>query len=220
MISKNKRAQACAIAVLLSVLMPQTSAELRVIAVALFKDKAILNIDGQQRMVRLGETTPEGVSLLAADASHARIAIAGKVSDLKIDGRISSTYAAAPAATVVRLVPGPNGHYFVDGQINGNSVRFLVDTGATAVAINKVTARRIGLQYRVDGTRGSVETASGSAIAYGVIFDEVKIQSLRLAQVKGLVIDGASPGDALLGQSFLNRLDIHREGAVLELRGR
>jgi predicted aspartyl protease len=53
-----------------------------------------------------------------------------------------------------------------------------------------------------------------------VIFDEVKIQSLRLRQVKGLVIDGASPGDALLGQSFLNRLDIHREGAVPELRGR
>jgi len=117
-------------------------------------------------------------------------------------------------------VPGRHGHYFSDGQINGNPIRFLVDTGATSVAINKNMARQIGLQYQVDGQRGLVDTANGTVAAYRVIFDEVKIQALTLKRVPGVVLDGDSPSEALLGQSFLNRLDIHRQGAVLELRAR
>ncbi len=196
------------------------AAELRVIAVALFKDKAVLNIDGRQRVLRVGQTSPEGITLLAADADGARISEDGQARSLALDGRISSEFTAAPAAQVVRLVPGRQGHYFVDGQINGNPIEFLVDTGASAVAINKHTARRIGLAYRVDGQRTLVQTASGTAVAYTVVFDEVKIQALTLRRVRGMVIEGDAPNEALLGQSFLNRLDIHREGAVLELRER
>lgn len=192
----------------------------KVQAVALFKGKAVLRIDGKQRVVKVGKPTPEGVELLAADANSARVRIAGEELELRLDGRISGNLKPSTANAIVRLVPGRNGHYFVDGQINGNPVRFLVDTGASSVAINKHTARRIGLQYRVDGQRGLVNTASGTAVAYSVVFDEVKVQALGFRNVRGVVIDGDAPSEALLGQSFLNRLDIVREGAVMELRGR
>ena len=65
-----------------------------------------------------------------------------------------------------------------------------------------------------------ISTASGVAHAYRVLFDEVKVQALTLKRVSGIVVDGDAPTEALLGQSFLNRLDMHREGQVLELRAR
>ena len=95
-----------------------------------------------------------------------------------------------------------------------------LDTGATSVVINKDDAKRIGLLYRVDGRRTMVETASGLVPAYTVRFDEVKIRSLSLKRVDGIVIEGNYPRTALLGQSFLNRLDMHREGDMLELTER
>ncbi|MEQ8662653.1 MAG: TIGR02281 family clan AA aspartic protease, partial [Gammaproteobacteria bacterium] len=144
----------------------------------------------------------------------------GRVAELALDERIGGGFAAAPAPVVVRLLPAADGHYYVDGQLEGNPVRFLVDTGATTIAINKHTARRIGLQYRVDGRRGNVETAAGPAPAFAVTFDEVKVQAIRLTDVPGVVVDGDAPREPLLGQAVLNRLDISRTGTVMELRAR
>ena len=195
-------------------------AEPKVSALALFKGKAVLSIDGTQRVLKQGASSPEGVTLVSADSNRAVIRIGERELELTLDGRISGSFPAGAAPKIVRLVPGDGGHYFVDGQINGNPVRFLVDTGATSVAMNKHTARRLGIPYAVDGQKGQVQTASGIAVAYGITIDEVKVRSLRLKRVKGTVIDGDFPGETLLGPSFLNRLDIHREGAVLELRER
>jgi len=86
--------------------------------------------------------------------------------------------------------------------------------------MNKHTARRLGIPYAVDGVRGAVQTAAGVVAAYAISLNEVKVQSLRLTHVQGAVLDGDYPTEPLLGQSFLNRLDLHREGAVLELRER
>ena len=194
--------------------------EPKVTALGLFKGKALLSIDGMHRVLKKGESSPEGVRLIDADANRALVEIEGRVFELALDGKISGSIPSGPAPKVVRLVPGDGGHYFVDGQINGNPVRFLVDTGATSVAINKHTARRIGIPYAVEGEKHTVRTASGFAVGYGVILDEVKIRSLRIKRVRGTVIDGDFPSVPLLGQSFLNRLDIHREGAVMELRER
>ncbi len=199
--------------------MPAAAVE-SVRAQALFAGKAVLSIDGRREVLRAGETSADGVTLVSADAGQAVIEVAGERRTLALDGRISGSFGAAPARAVVRLVPGRHGHYFVDGQINGNPVRFLVDTGASTVAISKDTARGLGIAYRVDGKRGTVQTAGGLAMAWSVTFDEVKVQALTLKRVRGIVIDGDAPSEALLGQSFLNRLDIHREGQVMELRAR
>jgi aspartyl protease family protein len=195
-------------------------APLQVVALALFKDMAVLRIDGQQRTLKVGHSSPEGVTLLSADAHGARVRAGTRELDLEVGAAISFGAPLSSAGAVVRLVPAEHGHYFVDGQINGSPVRFLIDTGASSVAMNKHTARRLGISYAVDGTRGAVQTAAGVVTAYAVTLKEVKVQSLRLTRVAGAVIDGDYPSEPLLGQSFLNRLDLHREGAVLELRER
>ena len=189
-------------------------------ALALFKGKAMLEIDGRRQLLRDGETGTAGVRLVESTADRARVEVAGRISDLALDERIGGGFAAAPAPVVVRLLPAADGHYYVDGQIDGSPVRFLVDTGATAVAVSKHTARRVGLQYRVEGTPGTVQTAAGPAPAYGVVFDEVKVQAIRLTNVAGVVVDGDAPREPLLGQAVLNRLDLRREGTVMELRAR
>ena len=208
----------CFAAALLSLAWTAVAAP-RVAALALFNGKAMFEIDGRRTLLREGERSSEGVLLVKADANLARIEIDGVEIDLGLDQRIGGDLPAT-AAPIVRLVPGAQGHYFVDGQLNSNSVRFIVDTGATNIAINKHTARRIGLDYAKPRARGTVETASGTAVAYRVVFDEVKVQAISMRNVPGIVIDGDAPREPLLGQSFLNRLDIHREGLVLELRGR
>lgn len=193
---------------------------LRVSAVALFKDKAVLVINGKRRILKAGSESPEGVVLIKSSSESAVIKINGEESTLRLDGKIVGKYVRGIAAKSLQLYPGAGGHYFVDGQINGRSMKFLVDTGATSVAINKDDAKRIGLLYRVDGVPTMIATASGVVKAYRVNFDEVMIRALSLKRVDGIVVDGSYPREALLGQSFLNRLDMRREGQMLELRER
>ena len=192
----------------------------RVVARALFEGKAMLEIDGRQRLLEVGEASPEGVRLLAASPARARVLIDGVERDLALDERIDASFARASAPRRALIAPSSDGHFYVDGSINGTALRFVVDTGASTVALNRHDARRIGLLYRVDGTPMMVETASGPARAYRVKLLSVKARAIELAGVEAVVIDGDYPTTALLGQSFLNRLDMAREGALLELRER
>lgn len=193
---------------------------LRVSAVALFKDKAVLIINGKRRIMKTNEESPEGVRLLESSSEFAVIEIDNEKLTLQLDSKIVSNYSRGVTAKTLQLYPDSSGHYFVDGLINGNRVRFLIDTGATAVSINRDTARRLGLLYRVDGQPSKVETASGVVAAYKVEFAEVSIRGLSLKRVNGVVVDGAYPRIALLGQSFLNRLNMRRDGQMLELQER
>ncbi|MGD9602148.1 MAG: TIGR02281 family clan AA aspartic protease [Gammaproteobacteria bacterium] len=189
----------------------------RVSVVALFPGKAMLHIDGRPTVLQVGERSREGVLLVSADARQATVEIDGHRSALALDGQIRGTFADRPESRTLKLAPGENGHYFVDGTINGNPVPFMVDTGASVVAINKHVARGIGLLYRTDGEQGAIETASGIVPAYYLKFDRVRIRSLELRNVDGVVVDGDYPKIALLGQSFLNRFNMQRDGVLLEL---
>ena len=209
--------------VLMSALMAPTQAadeRIQVAAVALFKDKAMLIINGKQRLLKVGKESPEGVLLLESSSETAIITTGGERLTLHLDGKIVGTYVRGLAAKTLRLYPDRSGHYVVDGLINGSGTHFLVDTGATSVSINRDMAKRMGLLYRVDGVPTNVSTASGIARAYRVVFDEIRIQNLVLKRVEGMVVDGSFPEIALLGQSFLNRLDMRREGNLLELQER
>ncbi|MGR8948345.1 MAG: retropepsin-like aspartic protease family protein [Gammaproteobacteria bacterium] len=194
------------------------SAAVSIRAVGLFKNKAVLDIDGKRRTIKVGDETREGVKLINANSEKAVISLQGETITLKLNGKITTGH--DKQKNLVQLYPGEGGHYFVDGLINGHSIPFLVDTGATTIAINKNMARKIGLQYRVDGTAGRVETASGVVPAYNVSFDKVQIRSITLKNVRGTVIESAYPSIALLGQSFLNRLNLRREGIMMELSER
>ncbi|MSQ69276.1 MAG: TIGR02281 family clan AA aspartic protease [Gammaproteobacteria bacterium] len=193
---------------------------LKIVVQALFPDRAVLEIQGRRRVLLRGETSPEGVRLVAADAAHATLEVGGAIFTADLDAHISSQVAPRIPARSVRLVEASDGQFYVEGSINGNAMRFVVDTGASTIALNANAAKRLGLLYRVDGTPLQVETAAGPVRAYALRLRNVKIQSISLNEVDAVVIDGAYPTVTLLGQSLLRRLDMARSDNVLELRER
>ncbi len=128
---------------------------------ALFKDKAIIVVDGARRVLKSGEESPEGVKLLATDTREekAEIEIGGKREVLKL-GVVTAGFASQGKGNVT-LYPDRGGHFFVDGLVNGTNVRFMVDTGATVVAMSSAVANRIGIDYRKQGRPGMASTPAG-----------------------------------------------------------
>ena len=126
--------------------------------------------------------------------------------------------AGQPANAMLRLVPDARGHYWTQGAVNGASVRFMVDTGATYVAINTDEAKRAGIDYRA-GQQVVMNTANGQSFAWFVKLDRVSIGSIVMHGVEASVHERGLPV-ALLGMSFVNRLDMRREGGDLLLKKR
>ena len=189
--------------------------------VGLFSGTAVIELDGRQRLLRAGQTSPEGVTLVSANAKEAVLEINGRRGTYALGSHISSTYASADGREIsVRIWPDPRGMYTVMGSINGFPVRFLVDTGATTIAMNSAQARRLGIDYRVVGKPGLASTASGVVRSYGVVLDRVKVGDIQMRNVRAGVIDGSHPQQVLLGMTFLNRVNMTREGQMLELRSK
>lgn len=188
----------------------------KVTVVGLFKDTAIVVIDGTRRLLRSGDTSPEGVTLISADSKEAVLEIDGEQKRYGLGGQIGGSYEKAEQASV-RIWPTPNGMYAVLGSINGYPVDFIVDTGATLVSMSGREARRLGIDYRVVGTPGQSSTASGIAKIYLVNLARVKVGDIEIRNVKGAVHDGDFPPETLLGMSFLGRLNMRQDGQVLEL---
>ena len=111
------------------------------------------------------------------------------------------------------------GHFVADGQVNGMPIRFAVDTGATFITLSAREASRLGLDYR-NGQKAVMETANGDVLAYRVKLDTVCVGDVTVNNVDAVVTEGNSLPVALLGMSFLNRMDIRREGAIMTLTKR
>ena len=184
---------------------------------ALFKDKAIIVIDGARRVLKSGEVSPEGVKLLATDTQEekADVEIEGRHEVLKLGVVIASF--ASKGKGGATLYPDRGGHFFADGLINGTSVRFLVDTGATVVAMSSVTANRIGIDYLKNGRPGMASTPAGYVHTYNISLDSVQVGGITLYNVDGSVIEGNDPREALLGMSFLGQLDMKRDSNKMDL---
>jgi aspartyl protease family protein len=187
---------------------------------ALFKDKAIIVVDGARRVLKSGEESPEGVKLLTTDTREekAEIEIAGRREVLKL-GVVTAGFASQGKGNVT-LYPDRGGHFFVDGLVNGANVRFMVDTGATMVAMNSAVANRIGIDYRKLGRPGMASTPAGYVKTYDVTLGTVQVGGITLHNVAGSVIEGNHPLEALLGMSFLGHLDMKRDGEKMELSER
>jgi len=187
---------------------------------ALFKDKAIFVIDGNRRVLAKGEVSPEGVRLVATDtaAEEAEIEVDGRRETVKL-GMVMAGFQPTSRASVT-LWAGASGHFFADGTVNGLSVRFMVDTGATTIALSGNEAARLGIDYRSRGRPGYANTAGGVVRTYSVTLDKVEVGPILLHNVDAAVIEGSYPREALLGMSFLGRLDMKREGQRLELTQR
>ena len=206
-----------AIAALLLALGGAAYAGVKVKVSGLFKDRAILVIDGRQRLMRAGETSPEGVKLIESNSRRAVIEIDGVQSSHGLGSHIDGGF-TEPQSRTVHIYPSSGNMYTVIGSINGYPVNFVVDTGATAVSMNSRQARRLGIDYEVEGKPGLSQTASGIVEIFIVRLRRVKVGDIELTNVEGSVHEGDFPTEVLLGMSFLGRLDIKREDGVLELR--
>jgi aspartyl protease family protein len=184
--------------------------------VGLFKDRAVVTIDGRQRILRTGETSPEGVRLLSADSEAAVLEVGGKEIRGTLDGRVSARN-RSPASQAVQIMRNNAGMYTTVGSINGLPVTLLVDTGATQVAMNSAAARRLGIDYRVVGEATAVTTASHVQRAWAVTLDSVKVGNIELKNVAGVVLEGPHPAQVLLGMSYLGRLEITNDGRLMTL---
>jgi aspartyl protease family protein len=182
--------------------------------VGLFKDKAIVSIDGgKPRTLSVGQTV-QGVKLIAADSGSARFDVDGKRRTLGM-GQSFAGGAPTGARQSVSLTADMRGHFSAAGSLNGYPMSFLVDTGATAIAISAAEARRIGLDYKA-GQAVGVGTAAGVVPAWRVKFSTVKVGSITLNHVDGMVVESGL-NVPLLGMSFLNRMEMKRDGQTMTL---
>lgn len=186
---------------------------------ALFGGKAIVMIDGQRRTLSIGQTSPEGVKLIDADSKQAVLAVDGKPKTYKPGGAISLSY-ARPEHHEEQVYADDRGMFHSVGTINGRTVRFLLDTGATTVAMNKSQAKQLGVDYRMNGEPIVVSTASDHVKGYRVRLDSVSLGKIKQKNVEAMVIDGNHPGPVLLGMSFLGKLKVENAGGVMKIRQR
>ena len=125
------------------------------------------------------------------------------------DGVIQVVNEDGHAMVVVQR--GRSGHYLAEGKINGLPLVFLIDTGATDVAIAEKTARAMGLEF---GPRIRIMTAAGPANAWATRLDRVSLGGLELRNVRATITPGLG-GEALLGMSFLKHFSLRQEGEKL-----
>lgn len=189
-----------------------------VLVLALFKDKAVLRIDGIQRTLRVGEASPEGVRLISADSAQAVLEINGRRGTHALGSHTSYATVGPATRSTVQIWRNTGGMYTTGGSINGVPVVFLVDTGASVIAMNSQDARRFGIDYRRAGAVGMVSTASGVERAYQVSLDSVKVGNILLRNVEAAVLEGPHPPVVLLGMSFLGRVEMENQGSMLVLR--
>ncbi len=188
--------------------------------VGLFPGKAVLVVDGgAPRTVAVGASLPGGVRLIAVDAETAVVDVEGARQRLSIGETTAVKGGGAGAGPAeINLTANSLGHFVTTGTINGMPIQFLVDTGASVVAIGKSDAQRIGIDLRQAQVAYS-QTANGVAQVWHVKLNSVKVGGITLHNVDGAVMPTDMPG-ALLGMSFLNRMEMKRDGIRMTLRQR
>jgi aspartyl protease family protein len=181
--------------------------------------QALLVIDGVPRVVEVGATVL-GVRLVSLSATQAEVEVAGTrrllfagASPVRVGGADSSA-----GSNEIVLTAGTGGHFTTDGQINGKAVSFMVDTGASVVAISQADAERIGLNYK-SGRRGFTQTANGSVPVHLVTLSSVRVGGVEIANVEAVVLP-AGMQHVLLGNSFLTRFQMKRDNDTMRLTRR
>ncbi len=205
------------IVTLLLLTTPGAALAVDVRVVGLFGSKALVSIDGgAPSSMRIGQRTAAGVQLLAIEGESAIFEIEGQRRALRMgQPYVSKTTGNAPS---VRLSADANGHYIANGSVNGSAVRFLVDTGATMVALPAQVASQAGIKYS-KAPSGTVQTAGGVTKAYQVKLDTISVGGVTLNNIDAVVIERGLTVP-LLGMTFLSRMDIQHDGALMVLKKR
>ncbi len=203
---------------LLFLLAPGVAAAADINVLALTAGKAVVSIDGgKPRALTVGQTTPEGVKLISASSESATFEVGGRQQTLAVgQGAAVASTAPARGGDTIILNADSRGHFITTGVVNGVSLRFLVDTGATSVVLSSADARRAGVNY-LTGARVLTQTANGVVPVYTVKLDTLRVGDITVNNVDAAVIEGDKLPFALLGMSFLNRMEMRRDGSTLTL---
>jgi aspartyl protease family protein len=199
--------------------MPLQAAE-QVQVVGLFPGAAVLNVDGQRKLVKVGQAGPGGVQVISADSRGAVLRVNGVERAYSLSREAGSGGASAPVKAQTSIARGADGHYRVVGSVGGHSIAFLVDTGATSIALNESQARTLGIDFRVVGQPMVVNLAAGTAKAWRIKLPQVKVGPLEVLGVEAFVLEGEGANDALLGMSFLNRVRWHEDQGLMVLESK
>jgi len=189
----------------------------RVKVMALFPNKAMLQIDGRNHVLSKGDIK-NGVELIEANPQQAIVIFNGEECILLLGSAVAGSYKKREQHQS-RIVRNTLGSYRSGGLINGQSVEMLVDTGASFISMNREQAKKLGIQFLQTGQAIKVQTASGVVSAWKVNLKKVRVGEIELNNIAGVVVDNpSSPKEVLLGMSFLNRVDIENKNGVMLLK--
>jgi aspartyl protease family protein len=179
--------------------------------------KALLMINGAPHTLAVGSTI-KGVTLKRVMPGQAEVEIAGKTLMVAMGGAPASVGGGGGSSANGReilIAAGPGGHFVTSGQINGKAVQFMVDTGATTVAMGRSEAERIGVDWK-QGQRGLTQTAGGVVPVYVVSLTSIRIGDVEVFGVNATIVPVEMPF-VLLGNSFLGRFSMRRDSNVMRL---
>ena len=205
-------------AALLAVLLAGSAAQAQSVALAgMLGNKALLVVNGTApKTVAAGETH-EGVKVISTSGDQALVEQNGKRNTLRV-GEAPVNMGASKSGgkgNRIVLVAGTGGHFMTAGQINGKAVQFMVDTGATSVAMGAQDAERTGINFRI-GQPVMMSTANGSVQGYRIKLDSVRVGDVEVFGVDAVVTPQPMPY-MLLGNSFLTRFQMLRENDQMTL---
>jgi aspartyl protease family protein len=183
--------------------------------------KALLIVDASApKIVAAGETF-QGVKVISTQGDSAVLMVGGKRLNVRVGDAPASVGEQAgskSSGSKIVLTAGDGGHFMTAGSINGATTRFMVDTGATAVAMGAVEAKRLGIDYTA-GKPVRMSTANGSTTAYLVTLNTVRIGDVEVQNVEAVIAQQAMPY-VLLGNSFLTRFSMRRDNDQMVLERR
>lgn len=197
-------------------------ADTRVNVVGLFSNKAIVTINGGVPQTLSVGQEKQGAKLISADSSAATFMIEGKRQVLRM-GQAASVGAGAAVGgneegpnSPVTLFADSSGHFRGQMIANGAALKYLVDTGATTLAMNVSDATAAGIDYK-SGQKVAVGTANGMSTAYMAKVDKLKIGTITLYNVDVGVVEGGL-SEVLLGMNVLSRMEMKQEDSKLTLK--
>jgi len=183
-------------------------------------NRAILIIDGGAPRTLAPGQTVQGVKLIGVQGDEAVVEAGGRRSTLRMDTAVSvgAKGGSGGGGSRIVLTADSRGHFLTPGTINGRSVNFMLDTGATTIALSAADAQRIGL----DASKGQpvqMRTANGITQGYRVRLNSVRVGDVEVFDVEGIVSPQPMPF-VLLGNSFINRFSMRRDAEQMVLERR
>jgi aspartyl protease family protein len=205
----------------LALLVSATAESQSVTLTGMVGSKALVIVDGSApKIVAAGESF-NGVKVISTQGDTAVLMVGGKRLNMRVGdapASVGEQVGSRSSGSKIVLTAGDGGHFLTAGSINGKSVQFMVDTGATAVAMGAAEAKRMGIDYTA-GKPVRMSTANGQALGYLLTLNSIRIGDVEVQNVEAIVAQQAMPY-VLLGNSFLTRFSMRRDNDQMVLERR